>query len=76
MHLKHKSACGGCQHTVMMTYLELLELGTSPLYAYQTCVTLYRICYPATSKDDAQSVVTRWIEPLSAGKGTRLSSTK
>lgn len=66
MHLKHKSACGGCEHTVITTYLELLELGTSELYAFQTCVTLYRIHYPATSKDDAQSAVARWIDPLLA----------
>src|SRR5215469_8022618 len=58
MHPKRKSVCGGCEHTVITTYLELLELGTSELYAFQACVTL------ATSKNDAQSAVAKWIDRL------------
>jgi len=61
---ERKSVCGGCEHTVITTYLELLELGTSELYAFQACVTLYRIHYPATSKNDAQTAVARWIDQL------------
>jgi hypothetical protein len=76
MHLNNKSVCGGCEHTVITTYLELLELGTSELYAFRTCVALYRIHHPATSKNDAQSVVARWIDPLLAEKGRRLASAK
>jgi hypothetical protein len=64
MHLKHKSVCGGCEHAVITTYLELLELGTSEHYAFQTCAELYRIYYPATSKNDAQSAVAKWIDQL------------
>lgn len=68
MQLKHKSVCDGYEHTVITTYLELLELGTSELYAFQTCVTLYRIYCPATSKNDAQSAVARWVDLLLAEK--------
>ena len=71
VHLKYRPGCDGVEHTVITTYIELLELGTSVLYAFGSCVALYRIYYPAISKNGAQSAVARWIDPLLAGKGRR-----
>ena len=65
-----------CKRTVVTTYLELLELGTSDAYAVHACITLYRIHHRQSTTNTARQQVTEWIGRGDGARGEALQTEK